>query len=403
MNLAAMLKPAAKEAGRQPFLAFAADASSREVLADLANAKSWPPTAIREGGIDDAVVALQRIPSPERLVVDLDETDDPLSAVNRLADVCEPGTAVVALGTVNDIALYRELIEAGLTDYLLKPFDADALEQALTPRPEEQVRGGDDDKQSRLIVVIGVRGGVGASMVALNSAWIMAHEQKRRVALVDLDLQFGSVALSFDLDPGRGLREAVENPGRIDGLFIERAMIRESDNLFILGAEEPLDSDVMFDEVAIDLLFGQLGEHFQCVVADMPRSSAPMHQRLLAGAQRIVLVTDLSLAGMRDVVRLSGLVKSCAPEAALTIVANRVGGDRDGLKKAEFEKGFDGRIEYLIPDDRKSVAASLNAGKPLPRVAARSKIVGVLRKLSRSASGARPTPQDAPLWRRLVK
>lgn len=403
MNLAAMLKPSANEGERQPFLAFAADAASREALADLASAKDWSPTAVREGGVDDAVVALQRSISPERLAVDLTDVDDPLGAINRLADVCEPGTTVVAFGTVNDITLYRRLIEAGVADYLVKPFDAQALEDAFAHTPEEPARTEEGEKKSRLIVVIGARGGVGASTVALNTAWIMAHEQNRRVALVDLDLQFGSIALSLDLDPGRGLREAVENPGRIDGLFVERAMVRESENLFVLGAEEPLDSDVLYDETALDLLFGELGEHFECIVADMPRSSVPMHQRLLATAERIVLVTDLSLAGMRDIMRLSGLAKNCAPEATVTVVANRVNGDRDSLKKAEFERGFEGRIEYLIPDDRKSVAAALNAGKPLPQVAGRSKLVAILRKLSRAASGGGAKPQQTSLWRRLVK
>jgi pilus assembly protein CpaE len=82
----------------------------------------------------------------------------------------------------------------------------------------------------RLIAVVGARGGVGATTVATNLAWTLAHEHNMRVALVDLDLFFGTCGLALDLELGRGFREALENPARIDSLFIERAMVREGEN-----------------------------------------------------------------------------------------------------------------------------------------------------------------------------
>src|SRR3546814_20570616 len=74
--------------------------------------------------------------------------------------------------------------------------------------------------------VIGVRGGVGASTIASSVAWLMGDTVGRTTALLDLDVHFGTGALSLDLEPGRGLTDAIENPSRIDGLFIERAMVQ---------------------------------------------------------------------------------------------------------------------------------------------------------------------------------
>lgn len=69
---------------------------------------------------------------------------------------------------------------------------------------------------------------------------------------------------------GHGLREAMENPARIDSLFIERSMVRESDNLFVLSTEEALDTAVAIDAAAIDLLLQHLRRDFQRVVVDFP-------------------------------------------------------------------------------------------------------------------------------------
>ena len=75
------------------------------------------------------------------------------------------------------------------------------------------------------------RGGVGASTLVTSLAWTFASDRKMSTALLDLDVHFGTGALALDLEPGRGLTDAIDNPSRIDGLFIERAMIRANDNL----------------------------------------------------------------------------------------------------------------------------------------------------------------------------
>ena len=99
---------------------------------------------------------------------------------------------------------------------------------------------GDVTKAHVSTAVVGTRGGVGASMLATSLAWLFSADHKRPTALLDLDVHFGTGALSLDLEPGRGLTDAIENPSRIDGLFIERAMIRANDNLALLSAEAPI-------------------------------------------------------------------------------------------------------------------------------------------------------------------
>src|SRR3546814_12142741 len=93
--------------------------------------------------------------------------------------------------------------------------------------------------------VIGVRGGVGGSTVASSLAWLLAEKEHRSTALLDLDVHFGTGAMAFDLEPGRGLTDELENPSRIDGLFIERAMVRATERLAVPSAEAPMHQPLM--------------------------------------------------------------------------------------------------------------------------------------------------------------
>ncbi len=396
-----MIKPLKKGPARDPFLAFTTDSATREALGEVAGRQKWSPAAVQKGGITEAIATLLRMPSPQHLVVDLDGVENPLEAVNHLAEVCDPGTVVVALGTVNDIVLYRSLVEAGVVDYLLKPVGAEMLEHALFQPLDDGDGDSADDGRAEITFVIGARGGVGASTLAVNAAWLIANEQKKRVALVDLDLQFGSASLALDLEPGRGLREALQNPGRIDGLFLERTLVKVSDTLAVLGAEEGIDQDTLFDSHALELLFGELSGTSKHIVADMPRSLVALHREAFALARRVVIVTDLSLIGLRDSVRLRRFVREAAPDAKVAVVANRVG-PKTAMNKSEFERGLDASLDGVVPDDPKSFMAALTAGKPLAQTAANTKVVGEMRTLAAWITGARETLKSESIWKRLM-
>src|SRR3546814_3649554 len=104
--------------------------------------------------------------------------------------------------------------------------------------------------------------------------------------LVDLDLQCGTCALSLDLLPGHGLRDALDNPERIDPLFIASAMVNESENLFILGGEEPLESKSELNAYAIDPLMLALRANFGSLVFDMPQNRSEEHTSELQSLMR---------------------------------------------------------------------------------------------------------------------
>lgn len=372
------------------FLAFVADEDSFQVARAVAGEMGWSGSVVQRGGAGDVLEMFTHdVPPPKLLLVDLDGTANPFATVAKLASMAGADTRLVGLGTANDIDLYRDLISAGASDYLVKPLAPEALHHVIRQAKHAPRRTqAKETAPGRLIVVVGVRGGVGASTVAVNTAWLMAHELKRKTALLDLDLHFGTDTLALDLEPGRGLREALETPNRLDSLLIASSMVTESDRLSVLGAEEPLEDGVSFGPAALSALLEELRGTHETVVVDMPRHLLPAHRPVLGSADQVVLVSDLSLAGIRDTARMMQVVKVLGGPACV-VVASRAGGTRrPQVDQATFEKGIGATLTHVVPDEDKTVAAATNQGKAVAQLSPASAVVKALRGLAMQMADA---------------
>src|SRR3546814_5240975 len=121
----------------------------------------------------------------------------------------------------------------------------------------------------------------------MNCAWLAANQFQRKVCLVDMDLQLGTIALSLDLDPGTGLRDALTDPDRVDEVFLDRAVVKASERLAVLGGEEPLDDAPLVEPQAVRKLVAALGDIYDTVVIDMPTRRSEEHTSELQSLMRI--------------------------------------------------------------------------------------------------------------------
>lgn len=357
-----------KSAGnRDPFAAFICDDAALDVLRPVVIEMGWQPEKCAKGGLRNAVQSLSVAASPNILLVDLSESGDPLNDINALAEVCEPGTVVIAIGQVNDVRLYRDLLASGIHDYLLKPLSAgqlrDALNQAQAVFTAPRASDPGTAKRHISTAVVGTRGGVGASTLATSLAWLFSADHKLPTALLDLDVHFGTGALALDLEPGRGLTDAIDNPSRIDGLFIERAMIRANDNLAILSAEAPINAPLMTDGSAFVQLEEEFRQAFEMTVIDLPRNMLINFPHLLAEVNIVVLATEMTLASARDTIRILSWLKANAAHAQPIVVANKVQAGISEISKADFEASIEREIDFTILYDPKTAANAAKLGQ----------------------------------------
>jgi pilus assembly protein CpaE len=298
---------------------------------------------------------------------------------------------VIAIGQFNDVRLYRDLVASGIQDYLLKPLTASAVRDSLiqaqaiftAPRNND----GAAAKRHVSTAIVGTRGGVGASMMATSLAWLFATDHQKPTALLDLDVHFGTGALTLDLEPGRGLTDAIENPSRIDGLFIERAMIRANDNLAILSAEAPINSPLMTDGSAFVQLEEEFRQAFEMTVIDLPRNMLINFPHLLADVNCVVLTTEYTLASARDAIRILSWLKANAAHVQTIVVANKVQTVAQEISKADFEASIERKVNFAIPYDLKAVTNAAKLGQTFAEANRAAKAGAVMRDIAAQILG----------------
>jgi pilus assembly protein CpaE len=228
----------------------------------------------------------------------------------------------------------------------------------------------------------------------------MGDKGGRSTALLDLDVHFGTGALALDLEPGRGLTDAIENPSRIDGLFIERAMVRANDKLCVLSAEAPINQSMLTDGSAFYQLQEEIRHAFEGTVIDLPRNMMVQYPHLLGDVHVVVIVVEFTLSGTRDAIRILSWLKANAPQARVIVVANRCQSAVQEVSRKDFEHSIERKVDVLLPYDPKTAAQAAKLGQPLAKVAKSGKLSQPLNQLltltveqigGEGAEEARPT------------
>ena len=188
-------------------IAFASEADSeralRDALAPWKNCEIWP------GNAEQAAETMTRTSGNELVIVDMDETGYPVGAIYELAAVCEVGTKVIAYGTNNNGQMSRQLLLAGVEDYLPKPLQTEQLRASVE---ENLGRRGPKGDEGTLVGVFGPRG-TGRSTVAAMLAMTLAR-RGTYISVLDLDRSFSALAFALDVETPPGLEELMSAVAR---------------------------------------------------------------------------------------------------------------------------------------------------------------------------------------------
>ena len=348
---------------RLALLAFVSDAHSEAVLREGLSDAVPGGLDIRRGNVRTALAVLSQMPTPRALVIDITGEDQPLGLLGDLSHVLEPDVQVMIVGDRQDVAFYRQVTRTlGAAEYLYKPLAPDMVARHFAPQvtrqaPSSMALGG------RMVTVTGTRGGAGATTVAANLAWHLAQTARRHTALLDADLQTGTAAMLLGAQGGPGLRSALDQPGRVDELFIERTAVLVAERLHVLAGEEPLAEQPACAPGAVERLASLLRRRFNFVVADVPFRPTTLSRDLLDLAQQRILVTVPTLAGVRDALRMLALPPGAAQARRAVLVLNRAGMP-GGLTRRQVEHALGLAVDAAIPDLPRPLCAAENLGEP---------------------------------------
>ena len=363
-----------------PFLAFLTDAASIDAIKAYALAHGWPEDCVHLGGVATAVVYLKENKTPEYLLVEVPSAAEAPALLDQLAEICEPNVKLLVCGKVNEFSFYSWLMEIGAYNYLLEPITALALEGSFKKNAAAKLEP-DEKKHGTVIACMGARGGVGTTTVINNLAHLIASDTSKKVVLLDVDPYFGTVAMGFDVEPARELHTLFENPERIDGLFLDRILIRMGDKLHLLSAEEPLKEIISAKAEAAEMMLNKMREKYDIILVDVPRALTPLTRAILTNTDRLLVVTELTLLSLRDAMRLHDYMKDTLKKPLPIIVANRIGlAPKHEISQADYEKHYGRALEVSVPYTLEAFAAA-GEGNLLVKITKNASIISAYKSL----------------------
>jgi len=302
---------------------------------------------------------------PDALILHLGETSHAeLESVAARAVDCRP--PLIVLGSGSDTTVMRLAMQAGARDLLPLPVvEADLV--AALQRIERDHRAGGSRPDGSVLAFMNAKGGCGATLLACNVAHALVTVSQRKVSLIDLDLQFGTIPLYFDLFPKRGMLQALENVAGLDDLAFSGYMVQHASGLKILGhaAEDPLPTQSVSAQ-HINQLINLAVRNSDHVVIDLPRRIDTVTASVMERTAYLALIVQQSVATLRDATRLLTCLRrdlGIAKER-IVVVVNR------------YEKNSDITVEdirttlgcgelALVPNDFATVASCIDTGTPL--------------------------------------
>jgi pilus assembly protein CpaE len=327
--------------------------------------------------------------SPDVVVVSLDaDQNKALQLIAQTTTDC-PDLPILAVSARGDGQAILQALRSGAREFLTAPV---VLEELLTALQRlQRVRPGGDpatptgNKESLVIAVLGSRGGVGCTSLAVNLGASIAVDPAHSVALIDLDLALGDADVLLDLVTDYTLADVALNVDRLDMTFLKRSLCQHGTGLSLLPHPVQMEDAALIHEDHLQRLIGLLKASYNYLILDLSKSFSATDVTALRMADVILLVSQLELSSLRNVVRmLATLSNDPTLDSKVRVVLNRVGSDNDiTTKKAEETIGKS--IYWQIPEDAKSMIEARNQGAPLIRCVPRSKaqhsIVGLAKSL----------------------
>jgi pilus assembly protein CpaE len=340
--------------------------------------------------------------SPDVVVIALDA--DQAKAMQLISQLHAdyPDLPILAVSGKGDGQSILQALRSGAKEFLTQPV---VLEDLLTALQRLcRGRGGSDgngagngfarSSDSLVLAVLGSRGGVGCTSLAVNLGCTLAQDPGNAVALIDLDLALGDADVALDLMPDYTLADVALNIDRLDMQFLRRSLSRHATGLSLLPHPVQMEDINLIREEHLQRLIGLLRASYTHLLLDLSKSFAPTDVTALRMADVILLVAQLELSSLRNVVRtLMSLGNDPSLSDKVRVVLNRVGSESDiTLKKAEETIGKP--IFWQIPNDSKPMVESRNAGVPLlqlaPRCKAQQSINGLVQTLCGRAAPVEP-------------
>ena len=305
--------------------------------------------------------------------------DDQASVQRFQALAKQTRTPLIAAVYEAPLALVRSLIRSGAHDVLPLPIELAEIEASLAPlRDKLAQQTVEAAQQGKVVAVIKSSGGAGATsllgQLAIRHAQLEA-EAGRQACLIDLDVQFGDAAFQLGLHPKLSLMDLFEAGTRLDAELLRATVTEHPSGLKVIAAPsdviplESLSTDQVLD--IVDLAAGQFGTVF----LDLPSNWANWSLSVLARADLVLLVTEITVPALRQARRQLDLIRSQVEDLEIRVVANRCQSAQfRNIRPSDIEAALGREIAYKVTDEEDIMRSAIDRGIPIAEVKRKSAI-----------------------------
>ncbi len=340
--------------------------------------------SVEEGDVQTAIGNYKNTSSPNLVIIETNSTgEDFASALGDLSEHCAEGTNAIIIGPENDVDLYRRLTTMGVSDYLVRPVPLETLSEIIAQTLIDKLGA----KGSRLIGVIGAKGGVGTSSLTQGLACGISEKLNQKTFLMDAAGGWSSLSVGMGFEPSTTLYEAVRAASNNDEDTLGRMFFNANDKLTILaaGADPMLEASVhaqQYEEL-IDLMM----KKYPVVIVDLSGAIPSLKRTVINKAHELVVVTTPTLPSLRLTRSLMQEIKLLknGDTSSVDLVVNMEGiVPSKEVNKKDIADSLDIKPSVVIPFDAKLFIGTENEGKKLMKQKAGMDIINKLLPLAKN-------------------
>jgi pilus assembly protein CpaE len=280
-----------------------------------------------------------------------------------------PSATIFAIASAAEPDQILQAMRAGANEYLAWSVDQggplDSAFPAAVHRAVERAKPKDGSRSSSVLSFFGVKGGVGTTTIAVNSAIEIARMSKRPTLIIDMHQFLGEVALFLGVRPRFTLVDALDNLHRLDSEFLRELVVKHKTGLDILAGGEQSDRPSAHDGPSFEQLLQILGRTYDFIVIDAGLLTSPCTDIAVYAADTVYVVANPDIASVRNAHRVvDRMVQLGAGRDRLKLLLNRLSDDHEiGPKHIESTLGHS--VHTIFPSDYNVVASAPNSGVPL--------------------------------------
>src|SRR5438132_687652 len=317
-----------------------------------------------------------------------------------------PRWTVVGLVNQFDREVFRRTVLAGARDVLVRNSSAsdlhDSLIQAHNADALRIAASGVDPAAptGSIITMFGVKGGIGKTTLATNLAVALAQESSASVALVDLDVPFGDIALMLDIHPEQDVLDALDDAVLDDLERLQNMLVRTSQGVHVLSSPLAPDDAGALDSRKVGRLLSRLAALHQFVLVDTPVGLTELTAAALDASELALLVTTPEIAALRRTHACLRLLQGLEfSTSKLQLVLNRVE-SKTRVSSAEAVEALGHPVAWRVANDYAAMQSSA-LGRPVVQAQPKSRLTRDIQVIARQLAGV---PMAAPNgwrpWRR---